>query len=333
VIADAWRRIGKIDVAPPEVMASPEAGYRLRARLHVRGRRVGFFREGSHDVCDAAATGQLHPEALTALDGLSAGLQDRLWDFDSLIVSENVAGTDRVLHLLPREGHDRPDIQLDVSRLPHVSGVSVAVRGGMAVLGGREAVFDTAADLFGGQSPIDPAVTWTRHAPSFFQANRFLLGALVRKVLDAAAGERCLDLYAGVGLFSVALAARGARVVAVEGDAAGAADLELNARPWGQGLKARHESVEAVLDRRAGASPDVIVVDPPRAGMSAQALDGLVAWRAPQIVYVSCDPPTQARDAARLIAAGYRLQSLDAFDLFPNTPHVETVAVFQWPTS
>jgi tRNA/tmRNA/rRNA uracil-C5-methylase (TrmA/RlmC/RlmD family) len=91
--------------------------------------------------------------------------------------------------------------------------------------------------------------------------------------------------------------------------------------------------VEAALARRPGAAPDVIVVDPPRAGMSAPALDGVIAWRAPRIVYVSCDPPTQARDAARLIAAGYRLHSLDAFDLFPNTPHVETVAVFQWPTS
>jgi tRNA/tmRNA/rRNA uracil-C5-methylase (TrmA/RlmC/RlmD family) len=74
--------------------------------------------------------------------------------------------------------------------------------------------------------------------------------------------------------------------------------------------------------------PDVVVVDPPRSGASRAAIEGVAAWGAPRVVYVSCDPPTLARDAARLIAAGYLLSSLEGFDLFPNTPHVEAVAVF-----
>jgi 23S rRNA (uracil1939-C5)-methyltransferase len=75
-------------------------------------------------------------------------------------------------------------------------------------------------------------------------------------------------------------------------------------------------------------TPDVVVLDPPRTGISAAAVAGVIAWAAPRIVYVSCDPPTLARDAARLVQAGYRIESMSAMDLFPNTPHVETIVAF-----
>ena len=78
----------------------------------------------------------------------------------------------------------------------------------------------------------------------------------------------------------------------------------------------------------AQTSSDVVIVDPPRTGVSPVALRGITAWRSPRLVYVSCDPPTLARDAGTLIAAGYRLTAIEAFDLFPNTPHVEVIAVF-----
>ena len=72
-----------------------------------------------------------------------------------------------------------------------------------------------------------------------------------------------------------------------------------------------------------------MIVDPPRTGLSREALDGICRWQAPRIVYVSCDVATLARDARRLVDTGYTLTRVDGFDLFPNTPHVETVAVFQ----
>jgi len=75
-------------------------------------------------------------------------------------------------------------------------------------------------------------------------------------------------------------------------------------------------------------APDLVVLDPPRTGVGPEALDGVIAWSAPRVVYVSCDPPTLARDAKRLVAAGYSMTSIDAFDLFPNTAHVETISVF-----
>jgi 23S rRNA (uracil1939-C5)-methyltransferase len=137
-----------------------------------------------------------------------------------------------------------------------------------------------------------------------------------------------LDLYAGVGLFSVPLAAMGRlEVTAVEGDRASGADLRENARPHEPRLKVQIAGVEDYLASRTS-TPATVIVDPPRTGMSKDAADRLVRLAAPRIVYVSCDPPTLARDARRLIDAGYRLNSLRAFDLFPNTPHVESLAVF-----
>jgi 23S rRNA (uracil1939-C5)-methyltransferase len=126
----------------------------------------------------------------------------------------------------------------------------------------------------------------------------------------------------------VALAARGSRGLAVESDEGSGADLAANARPWGDRLRVMHGTVEEAAGLPLDPPPDLVVLDPPRVGMSPAALAGVVAWAAPRLIYVSCDPPTLARDAARLLAAGYRMDSVDGFDLFPNTPHVEAVAAF-----
>jgi 23S rRNA (uracil1939-C5)-methyltransferase len=156
-----------------------------------------------------------------------------------------------------------------------------------------------------------------------------LLGALIEDVLSCAAGaEHVADLYAGGGLFSIALAAMGAKVTAVESDASSAADLLDNAEPYGDRVVPLAIPVESAVKRRLSVKPDLVILDPPRVGASEEAIAGLVGWRAPRVVYVSCDPPTLARDAAKIIAAGYVLESMAAFDLFPNTPHVETVATF-----
>jgi 23S rRNA (uracil1939-C5)-methyltransferase len=201
-------------------------------------------------------------------------------------------------------------------------------RGRPVTLAGTPTVSDAAPQIFGDDVPVSGLAAWTRHATSFFQGNRWLVGALARRVLEVATGERVVDLYAGVGLFSVVLAARGAVVVAVEGDASSGADLAANAGPWRDRLLVVRADVESAVAEPPAETPDAVVVDPPRTGLSKDATTGLLAWRAPRLVYVSCDPPTLARDAARLVASGYRLVSVEAFDFFPNTPHVETLAVF-----
>src|SRR5262249_40426569 len=119
----------------------------------------------------------------------------------------------------------------------------------------------------------------------------------------------------------------GARVAAVEGDRISAADLEANRAQAGDRIKAVHQSVEEFVSG-AVQPADRVIVDPPRTGMSREAMAGLIALEARRLVYVSCDPPTLARDSRRLVDSGFKLSSAAAFDLFPNTPHVEAVIVF-----
>jgi 23S rRNA (uracil1939-C5)-methyltransferase len=326
IIADALRRVGKVRLgAATPVEASPEAGYRLRARLHVQRGRAGFFRAGTHEWCDAAATGQLLPDTMPAVDRLLAA-HPRLGEAcREILLAENTRATERVLHLVGRSGPvtvGGPPTELP----PGVTGVTTDGSGGTVTLAGTPHVADTAVELFGDAPPVPAETRWVRHASAFFQGNRYLTGALVRHVLDLTPGGIVIDLYAGVGLFTVALLARGARVTAVEGDAAALADLWANTRPWADAITVVPGTVEETRSSLGRASADTVILDPPRTGVSPDALAAVAALRSPRLVYVSCDPPTLARDTAKLIAAGYRLGSLRAFDLFPNTAHVEVVA-------
>ena len=160
--------------------------------------------------------------------------------------------------------------------------------------------------------------TLRRHAHSFFQGNRFLLEPLVGRVLEAVPTGRVLDLYAGVGLFGVAAAARGgAEVVAVEGDRRSADDLRENASEAGGAIVARHQAVEAFLeverDRRWSLDRRRSAAHRPEQGGAGRRHRAA----APRLVYVSCDVATLARDARLLVDAGYALRSLEAFDCFP----------------
>ena len=328
IIQDAFRRLARQTLEPqPVVAGSPETGYRMRARLHVRARRAGFFREGTHALCDPATTGLLLPSSLSAVDAWLAALADRAGAIDAVTVVENVAASERVLHVELAAGTSL-DALAGAPLTDGVSGITAEQGRRVVRISGARSVSDQASDLLGADSPIDPAVTWRRRATSFFQGNRFLVGPLLRRVVTEAAGDRLVDLYSGVGLFAVALAAGGARVLAVEGDASSGADLQANARRFRDRLRVERAPVEAIVRTPMAPRPDAVVLDPPRTGLSAAALRGVIDWRAPRVIYVSCDPPTLARDAARLVEAGYALASIEGFDFFPNTAHVETLAVF-----
>ena len=310
VVADAFARIAKAPLAGPVAVApSPEDGYRMRARFHVRGGRLGFFREGTHDLCDVRATRQLLPATCDALDRLTAALRSSgVEGVQGIELSENVDASERVVHLDAGPGVD----PRAAARLTATDGFTP----GPHVTDRLRFDDGTAIEL-------------RRHVLAFFQGNRFLLRDLVAHVAgQLPADGDVVDLYAGVGLFALAAAARGARVVAVEGDRFAAADLAGNARAGGGTVAAVHQAVEAwAATARSGG--DAMVVDPPRTGLSREALDGLTRLRPPRVVYVSCDVATLARDTRRLVDAGYASVRVDAFDLFPNTPHVETVVTFE----
>jgi 23S rRNA (uracil1939-C5)-methyltransferase len=329
VIADAFARIGRLPVGERvEVLGSPEHGYRLRARLHVRGGRAGFYREATHQLCDARGTGQLASGAMDAIERALGALQPAGLDVASIELSEDLTGDRRALHVEASRGP--ADIEDALTRAVAAAGLAgcTAAAAGRRYAAGDPVMSDPLTALTGGRASEGAL---RRSPESFFQNNRYLLPSLVGAVLDAVpASGPVLDLYAGVGLFSVALAAGGRRALtAVEGDRASGADLRDNARPWRDGLEAVVGSVESHLARCRPGSAATVVLDPPRTGVSTGAMASIVRLRARTLVYVSCDPPTLARDARRLVDGGYRLASLRGFDLFPNTPHVETLGLFE----
>jgi 23S rRNA (uracil1939-C5)-methyltransferase len=175
-----------------------------------------------------------------------------------------------------------------------------------------------------------PEVPLRRHPPAFFQGNRFLLAALVERVLMELTPGPVVDLYAGVGVFALGAAACGAdEVTAVEDDPISGADLAANAQSAGGRVRVVRRTVERYLRGKRRSSSGVWIIDPPRTGLSREAR-ALIANAGPhRLVYVSCDVATLARDLSVLGGAGYSLRRLDGFDFFPNTAHIELVAVLE----
>ena len=328
LIADGLTRLGRLAwTTPIPVMPSPERGYRMRARLHVRGGRVGFLKEGTHRVCDAAQTRQLLPETESVLAEVGRHLPAaRLRHSIEIELAENLTGNERVLHVALGRRDDTSHIA-GLGRCSGVTGVTVSRPDGrVRTVAGVPTVADPLA-LMARVAPASGTPSVTRRAASFFQANRFLLPRLVSQVCQQVRRGPVLDLYTGVGLFATALAAQGiGPITAVEGDQVAAEDLEINARAFDQRLQPVHASVEEFLEGIPRPSAETVIVDPPRSGMSRTAIERLVAAQPARLVYVGCDVATLARDIGKFSRAGYAVRHLEAFDFFPNTAHVEILA-------
>lgn len=175
---------------------------------------------------------------------------------------------------------------------------------------------------------------------SFFQVNRFLVEDLLKTVLAGARGSLALDLYAGVGFFTLPLAKCFERVIAVDANLAATRDLFANAEHAGVTITSFNEHAEVFL-KKTEEKPDIVVLDPPRAGLGAEAAARLAALGAPEIRYLSCDPATLARDLAVLTgtarkqadnsasAPRYEIREIRFFDLFPQTFHIEALVRLQ----
>lgn len=171
---------------------------------------------------------------------------------------------------------------------------------------------------------------------SFFQVNRFLIEDLLKTVTAGASGNVALDLYAGVGFFTLPLAGSFAKVLSVDANLAATRDLRTNAESAGKSVVSENEQVEKFL-RAFQEKPDFIILDPPRAGLGASAAARMATLAAPEIAYLSCDPSTLARDLAVLLrspklpqglnsdGARYEIAEMHLFDLFPQTYHIETL--------
>jgi 23S rRNA (uracil1939-C5)-methyltransferase len=318
VVREQLERLGGLTDPPVEPCRAvgPETGYRTNARFHAApDGRLGFHLPGTHEVVPLDRCPALHPRVVEVLDQVG----DDTGAAEVTVRAHARTGTAAVvlrpgpgpLHL-PEGDHDL--------LLEQPDGSHVAMRGDGVL---HEVVAGTSYGFDAG---------------SFFQVNTDGAEAMVAEVLAATgdvAGALVWDLYAGVGLLTLPLAAAGAEVVAVEGHEPAVDWLRRNAEEAGlaERVDATAEAVHRFTRhvRRGPASvdaPDVVVLDPPRSGAGTDVVGDLVALEVPTIVYVACDPASLARDAAALVAAGYRLQRAVPLDLFPLTHHVETVATF-----
>ncbi len=317
MIADAFRRQGRLEIEAVPVATGPADGYRTRARVHVRRGRWGFFEEGTHALCDITSSRQLRPASAAVLETLCAAVAADPKVEAEVEWAESADGLRTAAHV----ALTAPGAPPAVPAIDGLDGASWSdARGRLRPLWGEPFVIDTLMLAGGAVATVDVR----HHARSFFQGNRFLLQALVDDVVGRVTAPVVADLYAGVGLFSLVLAAQGRAVEAVEGDDWAAGDLQANGGPTGR-VHVHHRAVEIYVQRTRLDAFGAVIVDPPRTGLASEVTTALVGARVPKVVYVSCDPATLARDARLFVDGGYAVSEVRAFDLFPRTAHVETV--------
>jgi 23S rRNA (uracil1939-C5)-methyltransferase len=328
ILRETLGRIGHIRwEGPIDTRSFPQFYYRNRAQWKIRtvgGRaRIGYFEAGSQTLCPVGACPILSPllerTLLRIAELLDAG--DTLKDVDEFEAFADAA--DRKLLL-----------NCSVSRLPQSRALADALRGALPEIESLLFVEPSEGKMsLDGSGHLTYAVGKHGYRVghlSFFQVNRFALDAVVSLVCGDRRGKLALDLYAGVGLFSRPLAGQFERVIAVESNPAAARDLEFNLHEsGGASPTSRLSTAEAFLERWHE-EPDLVVLDPPRAGVAETAIRQLRKLHPREIVYLSCDPATLARDLAVLTAqdengARFEMRDIYLIDIFPQTYHMEAL--------
>jgi 23S rRNA (uracil1939-C5)-methyltransferase len=314
-----------------ETITGESLGYRNRIRLHIRFgdfalcyREAASHRDVPVDHCPIASpllqtAIRVFPEIVLGI-GLEAGLFDEIELFtnaeeDTLLLSlwttQDAAAT-RALPLLC-EALQEELPQLLGSILFHVE-----TQKGQ---GRQQATWADAKLTYNVNDHF-----YRVSAGSFFQVNRFVLPQLLNRVIGDQTGASVWDLYAGVGLFAAALAERFEQVTAVESAASSVRDLRENLR-GGKHRVAASSTLDFLKSRDAESQkPDLVIVDPPRAGLGKDLAELLSRIGPPKLTYISCDPATLARDLQWLLHSGYHLNHITLADLFPQTFHLETIA-------
>lgn len=313
ILRDQLMRIGKIQSPPvQDAVASPDEWfYRNHVQFHLDEQgKLGFMAAGQADSVLPVTECFLPQPAINAL-----------WpslDFEAGSSVERVSLrsglNDDLMLVLESDELDVPElaIETDIS-VVHLTDDDVLLLAGDAHL--VISVLDRPFKV---------------SAASFFQVNTSMAGKMVAHLLEnlpVTASSTLLDVYCGAGLFSAFFAPKVARLIGIEAAPSSCEDFIVNLNEF--------ENVELYeglaqeflpgLDTRV----DVAIVDPPRAGLDKNVLDALLRLAPPTLAYVSCDPSTLARDAARLLAGGYRLKQVTPFDLFPQTYHIESISIFE----
>ena len=316
ILVDQLRRIGKIEEPPvnPMVACPNPWYYRNHVQFHLTEQgKLGYFRSAdkiylSEKILQIT---ECHLPELIIND---------FWpqlEFEPGTNIERVsirAGNDDLMLILESESPEPPDLEIE-------AGISVAhlYADNTVVIAGNDNVAIRILDR-------DFRVS----APSFFQVNTAMAEKMVNHLvskLTVTPSSTLLDVYCGAGLFSAFFAAKCKTVVGVESSPSACEDFAFNLDEF-DNVELYEGLAEEVMPH-IKAKPDVILVDPPRAGLEKKVVDGILKLNPQMIAYVSCDPSTLARDAARLINGGYQLKDVTPFDLFPQTYHIESISIFE----
>lgn len=313
VVGDQLARLGRLPEVPvkPTIPSASPWRYRNHVQFTVNDDgRLGFVATDGRRVEPIEVCYLLHP----LLEELFAALDLELPELVRLSLRAGVNTGDQMM-IFETQDDEPPILESD---LP-VSCVLLLSDGTPVNLIGSNHI----TEVVGGRR-------FHMSATSFFQVNTAAAEELVRVVseyLAPAGDEVLLDAYCGVGTFALSLADKVGYVISIEEDAGAVADARLNATGLAN-VEFIEGSVEAILPRLDRAM-DLAVLDPPRQGCKPEALAALVELTPRRMVYVSCDPATLARDARKLADGGYHLVEVQPVDMFPQTYHIESVALFE----
>jgi 23S rRNA (uracil1939-C5)-methyltransferase len=337
ILRENLRRIAKLELACEiQVHPSPPWNYRNRSRLQVRTRpefAAGYFKFASHELLpieECPISSPLINRGIAALwqAGRAGKAVEGVREIEFFANADsNGNETKLLLEFLcapeARRAAVRAWAEELCSSMPEIAGIAAfrepqkGVQEPLVTVGASELTYET------------KTAAYRVSAGAFFQTNRFLTDELTGIVTKGRSGDLALDLYAGVGLFSTALARNFRHTVSVESSQTAAADLQYNLPVNGKAVQATAEQYLTGGKNHAGNTPPprpgLIVVDPPRSGLGDPVARALASSNAPRVTYVSCDPATLARDLVPLQAAGYRVEEVHLVDLFPQTYHLESV--------
>ena len=333
-VRDALARIAHVPVEPDAVVGAPaESGYRrratLRGRVTPRGVVLGFLRSATHDLVDVPSCMVLAPVLDAAEGALRAELDREAENLqDSELRADLVADAGgRVAFLIWAERRHAPAWER-IGRTLAVAGAVAVVRDerGQVLFATDPVKFHYALDVPGG------ALAYQFTPGSFTQIHFEQNQKLVETVLERAGPgpfEAVLDLYSGIGNYALPLARRAKAVLGIESSPVAVADARANAAAAGLAhVEFECTSAQAAVSKliEQNRTFDLVLLNPTRAGAEGLGQD-LVRLGAKRMIYVSCHPPTLARDVAQLVQGGYRLERVSPIDLFPQTYHVESVAL------
>ncbi len=313
VVRDQLSRVGRFETPPVEMaLASPaEWEYRNSASFSpTEDGRLGYWSHSEEQVIPIDECYLLQP----ALQDLYRDLDLELPGLRRLTLRVDAYGD--LLVLFETEDVEPPSLEAD---FPVSAAILLPTGEGANLIGDN-----TLTERCAGRE-------WQVSAGSFFQVNPPAAEHLVRLVNDLAGlsgSEAVLELYCGVGLFTVGLSAASNRVVGIEASPDAVADAAVNLDET-ENVELYQGPVEEILPALIDQPFDVVVLDPPRGGVEPAVVDALVEIRPRRVVYVSCDPATFARDARRLARSGYRLRKVQPVDMFPQTFHVETASLLE----